>query len=512
MNNKFFSKTIVYAIFLCVGWLFSGCSAQMRVDKSCAVLVSSAVRGDDDWNKAALQVQKRRKASLFYFNSHPEECEAQLREKKPRYVIIVEKPENIDADYVMQVNKFSRRIDNDVYADFLWGILTGHDAASLSRMAENSVKPLVIHNCVSDVTELQSAKWFDNYAWVDDQKKGLAGEKHGLTSTVKTHNFNFDDELKILAQYLYDYNPDLIVTSTHANYNLLTVPFMPSNQSKFVSDSGYIWKEYNGKKTEKVKFTGKRNVYFPVGNCLIAGMNKNPNSMPVAWINHANSTAMAGYVVTTWYGRNGWGGLKYWLTTPGRYTLPEAIYLNQQDMLAQMNAWDPGFSRIDYPFHPTEAEKNANPKLTDFGMADKRIREATSLDSVSMDYIGFLHDRDVLAYYGDPLWDVRLQTLEKEKDFKVDFRQKKGEVVLVITTNKEFSLTRLKGDHFKEEHVLDLPFSYFFPCRLKNPRLANSEKWQAVLDENFLLINEPAFEPGKTYEVHILTDGIFENK
>lgn len=505
MKNSFISWA-VFALVFCTSCMFSSCSQRLKPDENCVVLASFDVRDDCEWNKVALDVQTRHRADLFYFHSHPEECEEQLRMIFPRYVIVVDKPQNIDPDYIMKTNKLSRRIDEDVFADFLWGIITGYDAASAALMEENSVEPLVIHDCVSDIMELQSAKWFDNYAWVDDHTKGLAGEKHGFDSPVVTYQFDFEDELNIFSNFLRDVDPDLVVTATHANYDLLTVPFMPAGKCKLVSDSGYVWKEFDGKKIEKVPFSGKRNVYFPVGNCLIAGMNSNVHSMPPAWIHHAHSAAMVGYVVPTWYGRNGWGGLKYWLTFPGRYTLPEAIYLNQQDMLAQMNEWDESFASLDYPFQRTEQEQNEDSLLNDFGLAEKRIKEVTSLDSVTMHHIGFLHDRDVLAYYGDPLWDVRLQPLEEEQDYTVDLKEKDDEVVLTIATNDNFSLTRLKGDHFKEEHVLDLPFSYFFPRRLQNPRLADPARWNAVLDENFLLLYDPDFEPGKKYEIHIIVD------
>ena len=59
----------------------------------------------------------------------------------------------------------------------------------------------------------------------------------------------------------------------------------------------------------------------------------------------------------------------------------------------------------------------------------------------------------------------------------------------------------MKGDKFKQEHVLDLPFSYFFPERLNNPRLAAGQDWRAVVDENFLIIYNPDFKPNMTYEV-----------
>ena len=61
----------------------------------------------------------------------------------------------------------------------------------------------------------------------------------------------------------------------------------------------------------------------------------------------------------------------------------------------------------------------------------------------------------------------------------------------------------MRGNKFKQEHVLDLPLSYIFPKRLINPRLAEGQNWDVALDENFILIYNAEFKPNHTYEVVI---------
>ena len=107
----------------------------------------------------------------------------------------------------------------------------------------------------------------------------------------------------------------------------------------------------------------------------------------------------------------------------------------------------------------------------------------------------------MLAYYGDPKWNVRLQEISDENDFIVSSKVDEKKCIVTISTKDNFSLERMKGNHFKEEHVLDLPFSYFFPKRLNNPRLADGQNWKVALDENFLLVYNADFEPGKTYTI-----------
>ena len=42
-----------------------------------------------------------------------------MQKWRPRYVAVVEKPEKLGRDYVIALNQLSRRVDEDIYADFL---------------------------------------------------------------------------------------------------------------------------------------------------------------------------------------------------------------------------------------------------------------------------------------------------------------------------------------------------------------------------------------------------------
>ena len=95
--------------------------------------------------------------------------------------------------------------------------------------------------------------------------------------------------------------------------------------------------------------SGKRRVFLPIGNCLIGNVNNTRESMAIAWMNSARAAAMVGYVVPPWYGRSGWGGLKYWLPSPGRYTLAEAFFLNPQALPPQLDAFCPGLAGQAFP-------------------------------------------------------------------------------------------------------------------------------------------------------------------
>lgn len=456
------------------------------------IIAGKTLIGDVAWEKVVGVLAAKHQAAVFYYGRSPREALDSLRKWNPRYVAIVEKPENIGRDYVIGLHQMSREVDQDIYADYLWGIITGYDAAAALKMVENGTEPMVIKSAVATLAELSSAKWFDRFAWIDDHQDGLCGEKTGIGTAVKTYKIAPETNLRKFFDFYKEYEPDLVVTSGHATERNLETPFSHGNLK---SKNGVLYAAFPEGKENLVE-SGKRKVFFGVGNCLIGNVDHSPMTMAVAWMNSGNATAMTGYVVTTWYGRSGWGGFKYWMSTPGRYTLAEAIYLNEQDMLYQLNAWDPALLKVNYPF--TNSEGLLEQELN---KAVRVIASETKILSPDKDQIGFLHDRDVLAYYGDPKWNVRLQEVPAEKDYDVSCVVSKGKCVVKVKTFKNFSPERMAGDKFKQEHVKDLPFSYFFPSRLQNPRPAEGCRWKMAVDENFLLVYQPDFQPGRTYKI-----------
>ncbi len=494
--------------------LLMGCQSVPQTSEY-VVIAGKGITVDTAWNKVAASLVAKHQATLVSYEQSIDEVMPQLKQLRPRYVAIVEKPETLGRDYVIHLNQISRQVDDDIYADFLWGIITGYDVPAAMKMVNNSTEPLVIKDAVATIMELHSGKWFDRYAWIDDHTQGLWGEKKSKEDTIVTYQLpakpakmrrrmadgeikeitvdrvNPVDEMQTFYNIYEKYNPDLVVTAAHATERNLEMPFSLGN---IKPKNGVLYMDFPGN-PQDLKESGKRKVYLPIGNCLIANVNNTKESMAIAWMNSGNAATMVGYVVTTWHGRNGWGGLKYFLTTPGRYTTAEAFYLNQQDMMYQLNEWNPKFTTLGYPYDdPNE-----------FVAGVQVIKDSIGIQP-NQDQLGFLHDRDVLAYYGDPKWNVRLQELPEENDFTVTSEVKGKKCIVTITTKENFNLERMKGDHFKEEHVLDLPFNYFFPERLKNPRLAAGQNWKAAVDENFLLVYNADFEPNKTYTVELDVD------
>lgn len=474
-----------------------GCATH-TLENSYLVLASEDVVSDEAWLDVANELANKHNAEVVTFASMPRECLDVIREYNPRYVAIVDTPENIGRDYIIDIHLMCREVDDDIYGDFLWGVITGYDADAAMRMVENSTEPLLIKDAVATIMELNSAKWFDNYAWVDDHTRGLWGYKNGRDGEIVTDTVAKEHVLDKFKELYEAYDPDLVVTAAHATQKNLEMPYSLGH-IKPRDGKLYAQNIFTGEEKDIVE-SGKHRVYTAVGNCLIGDMNNTKESMAAAWMNGSNVATMIGYVVTTWHGRSGWGALKYWVTNPERYTLAEAVYLNQQDFLHQQNEWYPELIGERYTY--------LEGFWSELECASQRLSEVLGREvdiecAEDWDMMGFWHDRDVLAYYGDPMWQINLQSVEGENDYTVTSSISGGRCIVTITTGANFSLERMVGDKFKQEHVLDLPFSYFFPERLKNPRLAEGESWDAVVDENFILIYNPQFEPNKSYQIVI---------
>lgn len=466
------------------------------------ILANKKVLENNEWKSIATQLSKtHNQAPIIAFEQHPKETIPQLKSLLPRYVAIVDMPHNIGYEYILEINRMSRKIDDDIYPDFLWGIITGYTAQAALKTASHATTPFRIQTVLSTSSLIRNAKWTENYAWIDDTQKGRWGEKTPTDHKPKIYEI---PEYQVMEKWLERYknlHPDFLLTASHGYEEALELPF---EQGIILNQNGKIVPYPEPYPNASLYSNGKIKVFFPVGNCLIGNVNKTKESMVIAWMNDQDVANFVGYVVTTWFGRAGWGTMKYFITDPERYTTAQAFFLNQKDMISTMNQWNNQFHTINYPFP-------GNKMIGDF--TGKSLQNV--MDKIGHHWnnksVGFLYDRDVLAYYGDPKWDVKLKKTSQQNDYQVTSSINEGYYTLTIKTGEKFDYQQMQGDKFAQTMVDDLPFSFFFPERLKNPKLSNDQKWKVALDENSILIYDSNFQPNNTYTIKIQADNLVKS-
>ena len=87
-------------------------------------------------------------------------------------------------------------------------------------------------------------------------------------------------------------------------------------------------------------------VYLPLGNCLM-GHIIGRNSMACAYMHSAGVYQMTGYVVSTWYGYGSGGIKQYFIEQPGRFSLAQSFFANNQALVHQLETRFPATARTN---------------------------------------------------------------------------------------------------------------------------------------------------------------------
>jgi zinc protease len=420
------------------------------------IVVSQETLADPAWGKvvaALLEKHRDRSPIAVTWEGSPDEALETLAEHRPRHACFVARPDEAGREFVEAVHRLCRRIDDDPYGDVLWGILTGFDAANALAIAETSA-PLVIQR-VTAGTELAmdrvvEGEWFCELTRNRMVRKVAGGEAREERGP--------DDTTAALAARLTDGQTDLLVTSGHATERDWQIGFRYRNGS-FRSGGGRLWGVDTAGKKLPIESNNPK-VWLPVGNCL-AGHIDGPDALALAFMNGAGVRQMIGYTVPTWFGYAGWGMLDYFVEQPGRYTLCESFHAN------------------------------------DHALVHRLVTRAAPGDEE-----GLVHDRDVVALYGDPAWEARLA--EGTCSFKQTLTEVDGTFTLEIEPlagAKSFAPVNTNGSQRGGR-----PIVAFLPRRIGEAKVVAGEEWKPVITDDFVLVPLPP--AGHVEPIRIVFQGL----
>lgn len=428
-----------------------------------AIVVSSPTSSDAEWSKVVDALKSKHSAHVITYDKHPDESLAELKADMPRHIAFVATPKEATRELVAAVHRLTRKLDDDPYTDALWGIVTGFDAQNALSIVQTH-EPLSVKK-VAAGTDVELAACTEG-VWYCELKKNRMVRK--LPDGAAVEERGPDDTTEALAATLSDYHADLFVTSGHATERDWQIGFAYRNGS-FRSKEGRLFGYPTLGKAFEIKSDNPK-VYLAVGNCLMGHIDSQ-DAMALAWLNSAGVRQMAGYTVLTWYGYAGWGMLDYYVEQPGRFNMAEAFFANQQALV----------HRLETEF-PEIARENPEPGKTK-GRGDGA---------------GLLHDRDVLAFYGDPKWDARLAPgpLRWEQSLV----EKDGKWTLIITPKAgadTFKTVNKNGSQRGNRPIVAL-----LPRRISGKvEIESGAELKPVITDDFVLVPLPAGEVKEKYEV-----------
>jgi zinc protease len=433
-----------------------------------AVVVSKATAADPDWKQVVEALRRKHDAAVIVYDGDVREALAGLKRSAPRYACFVARPQEAGRAFAVQVNRLTRQLDDDPYTDVLWGILTGYKADDALRIAR-AEQPLLIHKAVSgtssfDLGPFQEGMIFD---------EGAAGAFTVKSPDGKTEKKSGpQDSTRAIVDALNHMGPDLVMTSGHATERDWQIGYSYKNGQLRCKDGRLFGLDMKGEKLPIDSPNPK--VYLASGNCL-AGHVANDQSMALAWMSSGGVRQMIGYVAVTWYGRGGWGTRDYFFDVPGRYTLTEAFFFNQQLLIHDLQKRFPATAK-----HEVQdwGERGLGKELARLGYRE--------FDNTARDHLGLLWDRDAVAFYGDPAWQARLDP--HDLPVRTELTQKGDVYTLSVIAERTVKPGK--------------PLALFLPHRVGDVRVTSGQEFEPLITHRFvMLFKQPTYEKGKTYQV-----------
>lgn len=447
-----------------------------------AIVIAKDTLARPEWRAVAeALVAKHPGAVQVEWDKEVTEARAELARLHPRQVAFVARMEEAGVDFVKSVHRLTRKLDADPYTDCQWGIVTGFDAANALQIAQEAA-PLVIRHTVA-ATDV-AHECCDSAAWFSELKAGLRGHKEADGKV--TDETGPADSAADIAKALEDPRTGLFITSGHAS----TRDWQPG----YAYRNGH-WRSKAGK-LSAVDLGGvacdihspQAKVYLPIGNCLM-GQIDGPDAMALAFMNRVGVRQMAGYTLPTWYGYAGWGLLDYFVEQPGRFTLTEAFFANQNALIHRLETYFPEAVREEAA-SPTGRISASAP----VGAAAK----AAGL--TAQDAGGLLFDRDVVAFYGDPAWQARMAPgpLRWEQRWQQDAEGGSLEIIPKAEQNS-FAPVNTNGSQRGGR-----PIMVFFHDRIDpaSVKITAGAEFKPLITDDFLLLPLPdASAPAKPFKV-----------
>jgi zinc protease len=212
-----------------------------------------------------------------------------------------------------------------------------------------------------------------------------------------------------------------------------------------------------------------------------------PDAMALAFLNSAGVCQMIGYTVPTWYGYGGWGMLDYFLEQPGRFTLAEAFFANQQALV----------HRLKVHFPDLQDSTDVDDAQAFSGPLPAAARDAGLNWN---DARGLLFDRDVVAFYGDPAWAARMapgplsweqQLVVQDDHFRLEVKPLRGA--------DSFRPINQNGSQRGGRPILCL-----LPHRIQiaSVQIEEGADLEPLITDNFILVPLPkSCDPGHVYRI-----------
>lgn len=463
------------------------------------VILTEATAALPEWKKVAdTLVAKYPGAELRVVPEFTiEHCVKALQETQARYAAYVARAEETGRVATNVFHRAARRVDDDPWGDCLWGIVTGYSAEDAQRIADTR-KPLVIKRILG-TTNVHYAPFEHSFCitdWTGSPILEQSGYKEPQRRFLDPESAEGKAGLQsIFGKEMSTQKPQFLVTSSHATQFNLEMPFgkgliFPSGNRFYqlpealMPHFGTVLGQAMQGNTQALAALAKEKdltsiepdsvprVWLAAGNCLFGDTNGNKDSMAVTALSGYTCNQVVGYTVPSWFGEGGWGTLSMFLNNTTSTSLAEAWFLNNQFLLHKT---------IEIDEKLLQAEFNDDRVTYQFQISINHSGAVLRPDNARQ-AVGLVHDRDTVAFYGDPAWSATVDSTQASAPYS-------------ITWNDENNLTITANSDTKERCAIWFPNADI----AKSCKECNVEG--AVLTDDFVLIPQLDMKKGEQRRV-----------
>lgn len=479
-------------------------------DMAYGVIVSSATLQADGWNMVVSALVKKYPSAkvIVVPELSEEQLTEALRKVKARRAAVVAQPQEVNRVLFLNIHRASRRVDDDVWGDCICGVITGASAEAARRVAEESTAPLVMKRLLA-TTNVDHRRFEHSYC-ITDWTGAPVREQSGYTEPTQTLYSQDTEEGKkmletglqsLFARQLETQKPQLIITSSHATQFNLEMPFgyglifpangyfypaSPADMKNFGQVLGMAYRRNHtvaeqwvrDNEMKRIEPDGTTRVWLAAGNCLFGDAYSSPDSMAITALSTYGCRQVVGYTVPSWYGEGGWGTMGSLFSNAEGTSLAEAWFLNNQFLLNRTCELEPRLLNVRFDSHEFFGPSQQK-MVYDMVKAGIQLRQENLKD-----YFGLIHDRDVVALYGDPAW----RAVVDESNVKPAFR---------VTWNGADSFT-VSSETGGKGRV-----GIFFPDAVSADAVIGCDAQDAVFTNDFILFRELELAPGASREVKL---------
>lgn len=468
-------------------------------DGEYVVMISEKTLGDKDWKAVSDKFLKRYKGRLVVWNGNSvTSAEEKLKKLQPRYVAVIAKPEEIDRVMISELHQMSRRMNDDIYGDFLWGVVTGRNAeVAASLMAKK--KPLILDRALG-TTNFDQRRFKKSFFITDWGRREFVSTEN-YVSSGKTNAKKGEEMVEIFAERWGEIQPQFLMSASHATEYNLEMPFgegliasagtdfylVPKNKLGYfaagLGNEARMAAFFKAENLKKLPSSTNDKVWIASGNCLFGDVLRSPNSMAVTAISVGGVKQLVGYTVPSWFGEGGWGTSTKFFSGHQATSVGQAWFFNNQILL---NNLPESAARIKMDLIPT-GMRGINMGILYNALKDAKVQQNQTL-------LGRIHDRDTVAFYGDPLYRARFNPEAPSKSpWYCEMKSSgKKDTFAVRTTRDE----PVKGD-----------FCLWFPNQYDSSKKINFSKCNlpepTILTENFVIFRDLELEPGKRFMISV---------